>query len=233
MYIPAHFAAGDEAVRDLLARHGAADLITLTADGLLATMLPFAYEPSDGEHGALYGHVARNNDQWRKPALGESLVIVRGPDAYVSPSWYAAKAEHGRVVPTWNYVTAHVYGELVVHDDPAWVEDVVRRLTAKHEAARRQSPGQAPEWSVDDAPRKFIAGQLRAIVGLELRITRIEAKAKLSQNRPAADIPGVVAGLAGRGDERSAAAVEQANRNRASQGEQSGRRGRHPARSGY
>ena len=153
MYIPAHFAAGEAAVRELLARHGAADLITLTGDGLLATMLPFAYEPSAGDHGALYGHVARNNDQWRKPAQGESLAIVRGPDAYVSPSWYAAKAEHGRVVPTWNYVTAHVYGQLIVHDDPAWVEDVVRRLTAKHEAARRQSPGQSPEWSVDDAPR--------------------------------------------------------------------------------
>ncbi|HYB47223.1 MAG TPA: FMN-binding negative transcriptional regulator, partial [Streptosporangiaceae bacterium] len=92
MYIPAHFA--DEAtVDELLARHGAADLITLTADGLLATMLPFAYDPAAGEHGALYGHVARNNDQWRKPALGESLVIVRGPDSYISPSWYAAKAE--------------------------------------------------------------------------------------------------------------------------------------------
>ena len=144
MYIPAHFAADDATVRELLARHGAADLITLTADGLLATMLPFAYDPAAGEHGTLYGHVARNNDQWRKPALGESLAIVRGPDAYVSPSWYAAKAEHGRVVPTWNYVTAHVYGRLVVHDDPVWVEDVVRRLTAKHEAARLTSPGQSP-----------------------------------------------------------------------------------------
>src|SRR5215471_16292473 len=219
MYIPAHFAAADATVRELLERHGAADLITLTDDGLLATMLPFAYEPpAPGEshaHGALYGHVARTNDQWRKPALGESLAIVRGPDAYVSPSWYAAKAEHGRVVPTWNYVTAHVYGQLVVHDEPAWVEGVVRRLTAKHEAARRQSPGQSPEWSVDDAPRKFIEGQLRAIVGLELRITRIEAKAKLSQNRPETDIAGVVAGLAARGDDRSAEAVRRANQDRA------------------
>jgi transcriptional regulator len=152
---------------------------------------------------------------------------VRGPDAYVSPSWYAAKAEHGRVVPTWNYVTAHVYGQLVVHDDPAWVEDVVRRLTAKHETARTESPGQAPAWSVDDAPRKFIEGQLRAIVGLELRITRIEAKAKLSQNRPETDIAGVVAGLAARGDVRSAEAVERANQDRAEE-----RRGKHPARSG-
>ena len=225
MYIPAHFAADGAAVRELLASHGAADLITLTSDGLLATMLPFAYDPAAGEHGTLYGHVARNNDQWRKPALGESLAIVRGPDAYVSPSWYAAKAEHGRVVPTWNYVTAHVYGRLVVHDDPVWVEDVVRRLTAKHEAARLAAPGQRMPWSVDDAPRAFIEGQLRAIVGLELQITRIEAKAKLSQNRPVADVAGVVAGLSARGYDRSAAAVEHANEKRvrdhqASQGAQ-------------
>jgi transcriptional regulator len=218
MYIPAHFAIDDDAVQQLLVRHGAADLITQTADGLVATMLPFAYEPSAGEHGALYGHVARNNDQWRLPAQGESLAILRGPDAYISPSWYASKAEHGRVVPTWNYVTAHVYGRLVVHDDPVWVEDIVRRLTAKHEAARLASPGQPPAWSVDDAPRKFIEGQLRAIVGLELQITRIEAKAKLSQNRPASDIAGVVAGLAARGDDRNAAAVEDANHDRVNAG---------------
>ncbi len=214
MYIPAHFAADQAVVDELLAKHGAADLITLTSDGLIATMLPFVYDPAAGEHGTLYGHVARNNDQWRKPALGQSLVIVRGPDAYMSPSWYAAKAEHGRVVPTWNYVTAHVYGRLVVHDDPVWVEDVVRRLTAKHEAARAAVPGQAPEWAVDDAPRAFIEGQLRAIVGLELQITRIEAKAKLSQNRPVTDVAGIVAGLSARGDDRNAAAVERANEKR-------------------
>jgi transcriptional regulator len=209
MYIPAHFAASPADVEELLARHGAADLITATDIGLLATMLPFVYEPGAG---ALHGHLARNNDQWRQPALGESLAIVRGPDAYVSPSWYAAKAEHGRVVPTWNYVTAHVYGRLVVHDDPEWVEDLVRRLTAKHEAAKAQDLGDAGDvWSVDDAPRAFVEGQLRAIVGVELRITRVQAKAKLSQNRPAADIPGVLAGLTARGDHRSAEAVARAN----------------------
>jgi transcriptional regulator len=214
MYIPAHFAVDDSEVRELLVKHGAADLITLTDDGLLATMLPFAYEPSAGEHGVLYGHVARNNDQWRKPARGESLAIVRGPAAYVSPSWYAAKAENGRVVPTWNYLTAHVYGQLLVHDDPAWVEGVVRRLTAKHEAARLASPRQPPAWSVDDAPRAFIEGQLRAIVGLELQITRIEAKAKLSQNRPVGDIAGIVDGLAARGEDPMATAVLDANTQR-------------------
>jgi transcriptional regulator len=198
MYVPAHFGMDDEDVRALLAGHGAADLVTSTSQGLLATMLPFLFDPDAGEHGALLGHVARNNPQWREPATGEALVIVRGPDAYVSPSWYASKAEHGRVVPTWNYVTAHVYGQFVVHDDPVWVEELVRRLTAKHEAQRD------PAWGVDDAPPRYVAGQLRAIVGVEVRITRIEAKAKLSQNRPEADVAGVVAGL--RADEQGAIA---------------------------
>ena len=208
MYIPAHFAPDDETVGELLRNHGAADLVTLTGQGLVATMLPFIYVPEAGEHGALYGHVARNNDQWKLPAVGDALAIVRGPDAYVSPTWYASKAEHGRVVPTWNYVTAHVYGRLVVHDEPGWTEDLVRRLTAKHEAAN------AHPWSVDDAPRAFIEGQLRAIVGIELLISRVEAKAKLSQNRPAADVAGVIAGLRERGDARSADAVAQANASR-------------------
>ena len=208
MYIPAHFAPDDETVGELLRNHGAADLVTLTGQGLVATMLPFIYVPEAGEHGALHGHLARNNDQWKLPAVGDGLAIVRGPDAYISPAWYASKAEHGRVVPTWNYVTAHVYGQFVVHDDPVWTERLVRRLTAKHEAAN------AHPWSVDDAPRAFIEGQLRAIVGIEVAISRIEAKAKLSQNRPAADVAGVIAGLRERGDARSADAVAQANASR-------------------
>jgi len=206
MYIPAHFAADEATVGELLRNHGAADLVTLTADGLVATLLPFIYLPEAGEHGALHGHVARNNPQWKLPAVGDALVIVRGPDAYISPSWYASKAEHGRVVPTWNYLTAHVYGRLVIHDDPDWTEDLVRRLTAKHEGGREHP------WSLDDAPRAYIEGQLRAIVGLELLISRVEAKAKLSQNRPAADVDGVISGLRERGDMRSADAVERARR---------------------
>jgi transcriptional regulator len=204
MYIPAHFAADEATVGELLRNHGAADLVTLTAEGLVATLLPFIYLPEAGEHGALHGHVARNNTQWKLPAIGDALVIVRGPDAYISPSWYAAKAEHGRVVPTWNYLTAHVYGRLVVRDDPDWTEDLVRRLTAKHEGGREHP------WSVDDAPRAFIEGQLRAIVGMELLISRIEAKAKLSQNRPPADVDRVISGLRERGDMRSADTVERA-----------------------
>jgi transcriptional regulator len=204
MYVPAHFAMDDAAVQQLLAEHGAGDLVTVTPQGLVATMLPFVYDPDAGPHGALLGHVARNNEHWRLPAIGEALVILRGPDTYVTPGWYASKVEHGRVVPTWNYVTAHVHGELVVHDDVEWLGSLVRRLTAKHEAGRAQP------WSVEDAPPAFTAGQLRAIVGVEVRISRIEAKAKLSQNRPAADIDGVVAGLRADGDPTMAQAVEDA-----------------------
>lgn len=202
MYIPAHFAAGPDAVRNLLASPGAANLITMTDGGLLATLLPFIYEPGVGEHGALHAHVARNNPQASAPVTGEALAIIQGPDAYISPSWYPSKAEHGRVVPTWNYSTAHVYGRLVIHDDAGWLGRHVRRLTDLHEGEREHP------WSVDDAPEKFITGQLRAIVGVELLITRIEAKEKLSQNRSAADATGVVAGLRAVGQEAGAAAVE-------------------------
>ena len=116
MYVPAHFKPDDEAVRDLLANIGAADLITATAEGILSTLLPLIHDASGsagpGDWGALHGHVARNNAQWKTPAIGDALVIVRGPDAYISPGWYATKQEHGRVVPTCNYVTAHVYGRV-------------------------------------------------------------------------------------------------------------------------
>jgi transcriptional regulator len=198
VYIPDHFRPADEDVAELLANIGAADLITATADGLLATMLPLIYEPprsaappaaDAGDHGRLMGHVARNNRQWKIPPIGDAMVIVRGPDAYISPAWYAAKREHGRVVPTWNYITVHIHGELVIHDDPASVEANVRALSERHEAAR------AHPWSVDDAPVAYIAGQLRAIVGIEVLIGRIEAKFKLSQNRSIADIDGAIAGL--------------------------------------
>jgi transcriptional regulator len=202
VYVPQHFAMDDAAVQELLAEHGAGDLVTATAQGLLVTMLPFVHDPAVGQHGALLGHVARNNDHWRHAPVGEALVILRGPDAYVSPGWYPSKDAHGRVVPTWNYVTAHVYGELVVHDDVEWLGGLVRRLTEKHEAGRP-----AP-WSPDDAPPAFVAGQLRAIVGVELRISRVEAKAKLSQNRPAADIDGVVRGSLAAGNDEMARAVQ-------------------------
>jgi transcriptional regulator len=198
MYVPRHFAADDETVQELLTHHGAADLVTMTPDGLVATMLPFVY---DSSRHVLLGHLARNNDQWERPVIGEALVIMRGPDAYVTPRWYASKQEHGRVVPTWNYVTAHVYGTLTVHDDPAWVEDVVRRLSDHHEAGRPEP------WSVDDAPAKYVATRLKAIVGIELAIARIEAKVKLGQDKSPADLDGVIAGLHADGDTTTATAV--------------------------
>jgi transcriptional regulator len=172
-------------VNQLLRHPGAAELITATDDGLFATMLPLVYDepgsrPGVGALGALLGHVARNN---------------RGPDAYVSPAWYATKREHGRVVPTWNYITIHAYGRLVIHDDPAWVEANVRRLVEEHEG-RRPVP-----WAVDDAPRAYIEGQLRAIVGVEIILDRVQGKWKLSQNRSDADIEGVIDGLEALGED--------------------------------
>lgn len=202
MYVPEHFAVADEDVRRFLGDIRAADLVTATDDGLVATYLPFLHQPDGGPQGSLVGHLARNNDQWHRPPHGQALVIARGPDAYISPSSYASKAAHGRVVPTWNYVTVHAYGRLVVHDDPVWVEALVRRLTDHHELGRDQP------WSVDDVPARYYAGQLRAIVGVELVIERLEAKFKLSQNRPAADIDGVVAQLKADGDDESAGLVE-------------------------
>jgi transcriptional regulator len=211
MYVPAHFKPEDEQVRDLLRKAGAANLITSTSEGLVATMLPLVYDegasrPGLGAWGALLGHVARNNAQWRLPALGEAMVIVQGPDAYISPGWYATKREHGRVVPTWNYITAHVHGRLVVHDDPAWVEANVRRLTAKHERGRTEP------WSVDDAPESYIAGQLKAIVGVEIVIDRVEGKVKLSQNRSDADIAGTIDGLEARGERKISSAMRDLGR---------------------
>ncbi|GAA1873303.1 FMN-binding negative transcriptional regulator [Pseudonocardia ailaonensis] len=196
MYVPAHFAPDDQDVQHLLDHHGAADLITAGPGGLEATFLPFVH---DGDR--LLGHVARNNDHWTRADGQQGLVIMRGPDSYVSPTWYASTAEHGRVVPTWNYLTAHIHGTVVVHDDVEWVEDVVRRLTDLHESGRE------PSWSVDDAPERFVRGQLRAIVGVEVRIERIDAKVKLSQNRPTADVDGVIEGLRSVGDHRGAEAV--------------------------
>jgi transcriptional regulator len=202
VYVPQHFEMSRADVEDLLVHHGAGELVTYSRDvGLLATLLPFSYEPAADGWGTLHGHVARNNEHWRHEPVGEALIVLRGPDGYVSPSWYASKAEHGRVVPTWNYVTAHVYGQLRIRDDVDYVRRVVGLLTEKHES------GSTHPWAVSDAPDRFVAGQLRAIVGVELRITRVEAKAKLSQNRPPADVDGVVAGLRQRGDDAMAEGV--------------------------
>ena len=183
MYVPAHFAAPESLLASLLASGALCDLVTAGPGGLQSTPLPMLLVD-----GALQGHVARNNAQWQDGGA-PALVIVRGPDAYVTPNWYESTRSHGRVVPTWNYQLVHVHGRLAVHDSPSWTGDLVRRMTARYEA------GFEPPWSVEDAPPEFVEGQLRAIVGVEVAIERIEAKSKLSQNRTAQDAAGVVAGL--------------------------------------
>ncbi|MCS0636916.1 FMN-binding negative transcriptional regulator [Streptomyces sp. LP05-1] len=202
MYTPEYFVPEAETVHELLAGHGAADLVTVTPHGMLATLLPFVYERETGEQGALLGHLARANGQWRAETAHEALVIVRGPDAYISPTWYPSTARHHREVPTWNYITAHVYGNLIVHDDPDWVRRQIRGLVDRHEA------GQDTPWSVDDAPADFVDRLLRGTIGVELAITRIEATFKLNQNHSGENIDGVVAGLMSRRHGQDVAVAE-------------------------
>ncbi|MFY0409463.1 FMN-binding negative transcriptional regulator [Solicola sp. PLA-1-18] len=203
MYVPPANRVDDpDAVRAMVEGVGAADLVTVGPDGVpVSTLLPVLWS-EDGS--TVVAHMARANEHWTTIADdAPALAIVSGAQAYVTPSWYAAKAEHGRVVPTWNYSAVHLTGTVRVHDDPDWVRDAVTRLTLAHESTR-----QAP-WAVEDAPAAFVAGQLRAIVGLEMTVTRVEAKAKLSQNRSEADRAGVVAGLRAQPDPRSQAMADQ------------------------
>lgn len=186
MYIPRPFAVGPDQARELLGELSLGHLVTAGERGIQSTLIPWEL---DSETFSLIGHMARPNLQWQTPWYGQALVIFEGSNGYVSPSWYASKAEHGRVVPTWDYVLVHAYGDLVVHDDAGWVEVAVSRVTDHHEQ-NRPDP-----WGIDDAPRAYIEGQLRGIVGIELRIERVEASVKMSQNKSAADAAGVVAGL--------------------------------------
>ena len=184
MYTPRHFAMGDDDVRHLLATAQTAQLVTAHATGPVATLLPFTYRPdASGEGwGSLVFHVTRVNPVWREPYLGQALAIVSGPDGYIDPDWYPSNAQTPGV-PTWNYVTVHAYGELVVRDDPQWLRDAVWELSDRFGYdARRVDP---------DAHDRL----LRAIVGLELPIERVEAKAKLNQNRSPADVAGAIEGL--------------------------------------
>lgn len=204
MYVPPAFREDDPAaLAAIIAAARLATLVTATPDGLVATPLPLLFDPAEGPMGTLYGHVARANPQWRLPVSGEALALFAGPDAYVTPSWYAAKAEHGKVVPTWNYVAVHAYGPVEFVEDADRLRAIVTRLTDYHEA------GRARPWAVSDAPDGYIAAQLRGIVGVRLPVARIEGKRKLSQNRSAADRLGVAAGLAeGVGeDERTVGAM--------------------------
>jgi transcriptional regulator len=190
MYTPPAFRDDDEeSLRATIRAARLANFVTATAEGPLATPLPLCLDESEGGHGVIYGHLAKANPQWRVPPLGDGLAIFMGPDAYVTPSWYASKQETGKVVPTWNYVAVHVYGPVEFFDDPDRLLEAVRRLTELHEGER------AAPWAVSDAPPDFVQAQLRGIVGLRMPITRLEGKRKMSQNRNAADRAGVAAGL--------------------------------------
>lgn len=197
VYLPPHFTAPDTAdVAAFVDTVAAADLVTFDGTKPVASLIPIIWDQDAGEfskmgnHGRLLGHLALANPQWQSVTDGAvGLAIVHGPQAYVSPNWYPSKARHGRVVPTWNYVTVHFTGPLTVHRDPEWIRDVVTRLTRRHEAA------QPAPWAVTDAPPDYINGQLRGIVGVELTIATVEAKHKLSQNRGADDRASVAAAL--------------------------------------
>ncbi len=195
MYIPPLFNEDRiDVLHDAIRRTGLATLVTLTADGLIASHVPMLLDPDPSPYGTLIGHVARPNPQARG-AIGEALAIFQGPEAYITPSWYATKRATGKVVPTWNYVTIHAYGTVEFFADRERLRDVVTRLTEREETPR------AEPWAVTDAPADFIDGMLKGIVGFALPITRLEGKWKMSQNRPAEDQAGVVAGLQADGRE--------------------------------
>ncbi|HEY2312684.1 MAG TPA: FMN-binding negative transcriptional regulator [Streptosporangiaceae bacterium] len=214
MYLPRHFTVTDLAqITAFVDAAQSADLVTFDGTRPVSTLLPVIWDRPEfataaaartasttdtacgvdpGSYGRLLGHIAIANEQWQTALPGaQALAIVRGPQAYISPSWYESKSRHGRVVPTWNYEAVHLTGTIEFHQDTEWLRSFVTRLTQLHEAEREHP------WAVSDAPPEYIDGQLRAIVGVELTITTIEAKQKLSQNRSDLDRAGVVAGLRG------------------------------------
>lgn len=208
MYVPKLHAVDDEdEIRAMVGTIGAGWLVTTARDGTpAATLLPIIWEDS-----RVVAHMARANPHWREVQDdAPALLIVPGPDAYISPSWYASKTEHGRVVPTWNYTAVHLTGTVRLHQEPAWVRDAVADLTDLHERGRERP------WSITDAPEDFIDAQLRAIVGVEFVVHGIEAKAKLSQNRSPADQRGVVQGLGREPDLRSRAVANAMQQRQAS-----------------
>lgn len=191
MYVPPHFEETRlEVLHRLIRAHPLATLATLSSGGIDANHIPLHLSEEPGRFGALRGHVARSNPMWRNLVADvEALAIFQGPDSYITPSWYATKREHGKVVPTWNYAVVHAYGSLRVVDDPVWLRNQLEALTE-----RQESSFSAP-WSVSDAPGDFTARLMEAIVGIEIIITRLVGKWKLSQNQPAHNCAGVVLGL--------------------------------------
>lgn len=190
MYCPAHFQEDrPEVLTALMSQHPLATVITQGPAGMCADHIPLMFEPVAGTHGRLIGHVARNNPLWQCDPAQELLVVFQGPSAYISPNWYATKAEGGKVVPTWNYAVVHAHARLRALPAPEEVLDIITRLTDRHEAE------QPHPWQVADAPADFTQRLLGNIVGIELSITRLQGKWKVSQNQPEANRLSVAAGL--------------------------------------
>lgn len=196
-----------EVLHALIEAHPLATLVTHTANGLEANHIPMLIDSEPTPLGTLRGHVARANPLWRETdATKEVLAIFHGPQGYITPSWYPSKAQHGKVVPTWNYAVVHAYGPLKIYDDAEWLRDVVTRLTSGQES-RRDMP-----WHVTDAPAGYIDAMLKAIVGIEIPLTRLQGKWKMSQNRLPEDKAGVVAALKANDDVANAAMLGEMRR---------------------
>ena len=208
MYTPPHFLeARDTELQRLLRAHPLGLLVVNGSDGLDANHLPFLVDAERGERGVLLAHVARANPVWRQVADGDAvLVVFRGAQGYVSPSWYPSKHEHHRHVPTWNYEVVHARGRIRIRDDATFVRGVVARLTREHEA------GEPRPWKMGDAPADYLADLVTKIVGLEVEVTRWEGKRKLSQNREPRDFDGVVEALEARGEAALASAMRELER---------------------
>ena len=190
MYTPAHFEETRiDVMHQLMQSHRLATLVHQSANGLEGNHIPLLIDSTRGANGTLVGHVARANPIWREAANQQMLVIFQGPQTYISPSWYVSKKQHGKVVPTWNYAVVHAHGTLRAIDDPEWLRAHVTTMTEKNEHTR------AEPWQVSDAPAGFIDTMVKAIVGIEIDITRLVGKWKVSQNRSAEDRAAVIAGL--------------------------------------
>ena len=199
IYLPPHFEqTSPEAVVALIAEFPLATMITTGEHGIVANHIPMQFAPADGENGILRGHVARKNAIWHSTRTDfEVLGIFQAPDAYITPNWYASKQLNHEVVPTWNYAVVHMYGQIRFHDDEKWLRGVIGKLTKAMES------DQPVPWSMAQAPRDYLAARLEEIVGVEIQVTRLIAKWKVSQNRSVADRQGVAAGLRQSDEERN------------------------------
>jgi transcriptional regulator len=210
MYLPSHFEEDrPDILRGLVADHPLGALVTLGPDGLNGNHVPFLYDAEPAPFGTLRAHVARANPVWREFNKDlEALVIFQGPQVYVTPSWYPKKQETGKVVPTWNYLVVHAYGALRPVDDAEWLRRFVTRLTDRFES------GRADPWKVTDAPADYVDAMLKAIVGIEIPVTRVYGKWKTSQNQQPPEREGVARGLRGAGDANAARVADWVEKSR-------------------